>query len=108
MNDIERIYNELKDKHKLLLTNTFALNDRFTCDVPVIYGEAEQGRFWLYEDKDVLDYGIMQFVFLVEYKKKACFRKRLKTFRVHWHPETIGQAIEEVNDFMTASYSFMK
>ena len=45
MNDIELIYDKVKDKYNLTLTNSFALNEGFTWDVPVIYGESQQGRF---------------------------------------------------------------
>ena len=108
MNDIELIYNELKDKYKLLLTNCFALNEGFTWDVPVIYGEAEQGRFWLYADEDVPDPHGLEFVFSVEYEKRTWFRKRLVKCYTHWHPQTIEQAIKDIDEFMMGKHLFIK
>lgn len=40
MNDIELTSDKVKDKYNLILTNSFALNEGFTRDVPVIYGES--------------------------------------------------------------------
>ena len=48
MNIIEDVYNSLKDKYKLILTNTMALNEGFTIDTPVIVGQNENDKFWLY------------------------------------------------------------
>ena len=78
MNEIELIYDKVKDKYNLTLTNSFALNEGFTWDVPVIYGESQQGRFWLYADEDVPNPHGIEFVFSVEYEKRTWFRKRLK------------------------------
>ena len=108
MNDIELIYEKVKDKYKLLLTNSFALDEGFTWDVPVIYGEAEQGRFWLYADEDVPDPHGIEFVFSVEYEKRTRFRKRLIKCHTHWHPQTIEQAITDVKDFMDGKIHFSK
>ena len=100
MNDIELIYEKVKDRHNLLLTNSFALNDGFTWDVPIIYGESKQGRFWLYADEDVPDPHGLEFVFSVEYEKRTWLRKRPIKCHTHWHPHTIEQAIEDINSFM--------
>ena len=110
MNDIEYIYNELKDKHKLLLTNTFSLNDGFTWDVPVIYGEVEEKRFWLYADEDVSEPHGIEFVFSVEYEKQKRFwlKKHVVKCHTHWHPRTIEQAIKDVDDFMLGKNPFIK
>lgn len=106
MNDIELIYEKVKDSHNLLLTNTAALNDGFTWDVPVIYGEAEQGRFWLYADEDVPEPHGLQFVFSVEYEKRTYFRKRLIKCHTHWHPQTVDEAVEDLNNFMRGKRFF--
>ena len=106
MNDIEIIYDKVKDKYNLTLTNSFALNDGFTWDVPVIYGEAEQGRFWLYADEDVPEPHGLEFVFSVEYEKQTRFRKRLIKCHTHWHPQTIDEAVEDLNNFMTGKRFF--
>lgn len=69
MNDIELTSDKVKDKYNLILTNSFALNEGFTRDVPVIYGESRQGRFWLYADEDVHNPHGVEFVFSVEYEE---------------------------------------
>ena len=83
MNDIELIYGKVKDKYNLTLTNSFALNDGFTCDVPVIYGEFQQGRFWLYADEDVPNPHGIDLVLSVEYEKRTCFRKNVTSIGIH-------------------------
>lgn len=50
--DLELIYNQLKDKYDLVLTNTFALNDGYEIDVPVLCGTSVLGSFQLYVDDD--------------------------------------------------------
>ena len=100
MNDIELIYDKVKDKYNLTLTNSFALNERFTWDVPVIYGESQQGRFWLYADEDVPDPHGIEFVFSVEYEHRTWFRKRLVKRYTHWHPRSTEQAIQDIEDFL--------
>ena len=51
--DLGSIHEQLKDKYDLLLTNTFALDDGYTIDVPVLRGVSALGRFDLYkEDED--------------------------------------------------------
>ena len=108
MNDIELIYDKVKDKYNLTLTNSFALDEGFTWDVPVNYGESQQGRFWLYADEDVPNPHDIEFVFSVEYEKQTWFRKRLKKCHIHWHPQTIEQAIKDVDDFMLGKHPLIK
>lgn len=108
MNDIEIIYEKLKNKYNLLLTNTSALNEGFTWDVPIICGETPQGRFQLYANEDVPDPHGFEFVFYVEYEKRTWFRKRSIKRHTHWHPQTVEEAIEEVNKFMTGNHPFIK
>ena len=106
MNDIELIYDKVKDKYNLTLTNSFALNEGFTWDVPVIYGESQQGRFWLYADEDTPNPQGIEFVFSVEYEKRTWFRKQPKKYHTHWHPWTIEQAIRDVENFMNGKINF--
>ena len=108
MNDIELIYDKVKDKYNLTLTNSLALNEGFTWDVPVIYGEFQQGRFWLYADEDVPNPHGIEFVLSVEYEKRTCFSKRLKKCHTHWHPDTIEQAIKDVDELMLGKHPFVK
>ena len=108
MNDIELIYDKVKNKYNLTLTNSFALNEGFTWDVPVICGESQQRRFWLYANEDVPNHHDIEFVFSVEYEKRTLFRKRLKKCHTHWHPQTIEQAIKYVDEFMLGKHPFIK
>ena len=112
MNDIELIYEKVKDSHNLCLTNTSALNEGFVWDVPIIYGESQQGRFWLYADEDVPNPHGIGFVFSVEYKEyEEQTEEGLETVakcHTHWHPQTIEQAVEDINNFMTGRRIFKK
>ena len=110
MNDIELIYDKVKDKYNLTLTNSFALNEGFTWDVPVIYGETEHGRFWLYANEDIPEPHGIEFVFSVEYEKqmRIFFKKRMVKCHTHWHPQTIEEAIEDIGDCMLGKHPFIK
>ena len=112
MNDIELIYEKVKDSHGLRLANTAALNEGFVWDVPVIYGESQQGRFWLYADEDVPNPHGIGFVFSVEYKGYEEQTEEgleiVAKCHTHWHPQTIEQAVEDINNFMTGRRIFKK
>lgn len=101
MNDIELIYEKVKEKAQVRLTSTAALEEGFTWDVPVICGETEQGRFWLYADEDVPDPHGLEFVFSVAYQKRTWLRKRSVLRYTHWHPQTIEDAVNDIHAFMT-------
>ncbi len=88
MNDIELIYEALKDRYELILTNSFALDDGFTWDVPIICGESELGRFQLYADANTPEPHGVQFVFTLPDRP------------THGHPQTIEDAIDEIERFM--------
>ena len=64
-NDINYVYEHLDDRHNIVLTKTSAFGDRFSIDVPVLYGERENDRFWLYQ-VDVID---EDFIMAVEFQK---------------------------------------
>ena len=110
MNDIEIIYEAVKDKYDLVLTNSLALDDGFTWNVPIICGKTEIGRFWLYADGDVLEPRGLEFVFSVdaEYEKQTLFGKKTVKYRNHWHPQTIEEAIEDINEFMSGIHRYLK
>ena len=92
MNDIELIYDKVKDKYDLTLTNSFALNEGFSWDVPIICGESQQGRFWLYADKNTKNPHGVQFVF------------SLPDLQTHGHPQSIEDAITFVEKFMSGEF----
>lgn len=104
MNDIELIFQSVKDDTRLSLTNTFAFDVGFTWDVPVIYGEKnEQEKFWLYADANVSEPHGYDFVFFVEHEECILFRKHPVKRYTHWHPQTVEQAIEDIEDFMAGT-----
>ena len=101
MNDIELIFQSVKDDTRLSLTNTFAFDVGFTWDVPVIYGEKnEQEKFWLYVDENVREPQGYEFVFLVEYEERILFKKHPVKSYNHGHIQTVEQAIEYIENFM--------
>ena len=73
----------------MILTNTFALDDGYTIDVPVIRGTSANGRFDLYKDGDL-------FVFSV-----AFFDKTGEEKYSHTHPYDVADAIQHIEDFMS-------
>ncbi len=97
MNDIEIIYERLKDKYNLVLTNSLALDDGYTWNVPIIVGESGSRRFHLYADKDTLEPFGVEFVFSVEYEKCGEPSEKCHT---HGHPQDIEDAIDFVERFM--------
>ena len=82
---IKDIYNKLKDKYSIVLTNTYSLNEGFIIDVPVLCGESKIGKFWLYTDDE------QEFVFSIKYKNANS---------THMHPVNIESAIEYIENFM--------
>ena len=102
--DLDIIYNQLKDRYDLLLTNTFALNCGYTWDMKVIRGKSVFGTFDLYKEDDDDD----QFVFSVVYtnpRKPSCYLFDGKY--THWHPQSVEQAIEDVVAFMEGTHKFL-
>ena len=89
MNDIELIYEKIKDEYDLILTNSLALDDGFSWDVPVITGESALGKFYLYADRNTKEPKGEQFVFSVADRQ------------IHWHPQTIDDAICDIKEFMS-------
>lgn len=94
MKDLKLIYDKLKDKYDLTLTNTFALNDGYTIDVTVIRGSGANGMFDLYHDGAML-------VFSVEY-----FDKEGNDNYSHGHPYDWDDAINYIEKFMQGKSIF--
>lgn len=92
--DLELIYNIFNGRYNLIFTNTFALNDGYTIDVPVIRGSAADRRFDLYKDED-------EFVFSVEF-----FNKTGQERYSHSHPSDLGDAIDLIEKFMSGKSIF--
>ncbi|MBQ2806715.1 MAG: hypothetical protein IJF08_06660 [Clostridia bacterium] len=94
MKDLSLIYNKLKSKYDLVLTNTFALNDDYTIDVPVIRGKAADRRFDLYKEGDL-------FVLSVEPFDKAGEERYS-----HEHPYDLNDAIDYIEKYMSGKSNF--
>ena len=91
--DLKVIFEQLKDKYDLVLTNTFALNDGYEIDVPVLCGRSLLGTFYLYKEDPDWD----EFVFSVAHSDGH---------HDHWHPQSREQALEDVVAFMEGTHKF--
>ena len=85
VDDVIKVYNQLKDRYELVLTTTSALDEGFTVDCPIIVGKAHGQVVELYEDGgdfvlDVMDIN--------------------KTKGTHWHPNDVEGAINDIVEFM--------
>lgn len=82
--DVKAVYAQLKGRYDLSLTNTFAVDDGFEEDIPILVGRRKGYILWLYEDGGdfVLD------VLNAE-----------MTAGTHWHPNDVEQAVEDIADF---------
>ena len=83
--DVLAVYNKLKDKYALILTTTFALDEGFTADCPIIVGKDHGQIIELYE------YG-GDFVLTVQDAKR--------TMVTHWHPVDVKSAVDDIAKFM--------
>lgn len=100
MNIIQEIFDKVKDKYSLLLTDTSKLADEgFTISVPVICGESELGRFWLYcedEEQDPL------LVFSYEFSESRGGGYS------HCHPYDVEQSVGYIEQFMNCKAEFFE
>ena len=92
-NDLEFIYEQLKDKYDLVLTNAFALNAGFHADIRVLTGKSLLGIFYLYKDADP------EFILEVDCSDGA---------RAHWHPDSREDALQDVFDFMDNAIGWLR
>lgn len=82
-NEVLQVYEALKDRYDLVFTNTFALNEGFTADMPVIVAKAHGLILELY-DADILVLDVID---------------EAQTKGTHWHPYDVNQAVEDIVDF---------
>ena len=102
--DLDFIYEQLKNKYDLILTNTFALDSGYTIDVKVLCGESIFGKFNLYKEDDDCD----EFVFTVECAAPRKPRWYLAAEKyTHWHPQSREQALNDVIAFMEGTHRFL-
>lgn len=89
--DLAFIYQQLKDRYDLALTNAFSLNAGFREDFQVLFGQSPNNMFYLYHD------GLLA-VFDIQNKAG--------TLADHWHPDNTQEALEMVVDFMEETCEF--
>lgn len=86
-----KVYNQLKEKYSIKLTNTAALNDGFSIDCPILVAAAHDQILYLY------DYG-GDFVLdvLNADKTKGC----------HWHPVDTKSAVSDIVAFIEGTTDY--
>ena len=80
-----QVYNQLKEKYSIKLTNTVDLNDGFSIDCPIIVAEAHKRILYLYEYGGDFVLDVMN-----AEKTKGC----------HWHPFDVESAENDITAFM--------
>lgn len=89
--DVAVVYERLKDRYALTLTNTFSVDDGFSDDRPILTAEAHGRILWLYEWDGEFVLDVMD---------------AWHTQGTHWHPEDAERAVRDIIEFMngTADY----
>jgi hypothetical protein len=85
VDDVIKVFDQLKDRYDLILTTTSALDEGFTIDCPIIVGKAHDQVIELYE------YG-GDFVLDVMDAER--------TMGTHWHPNDVESAAAYIVEFM--------
>jgi hypothetical protein len=85
LRDSRPIYEQLKDRYALVLTNTAALDEGFTVDCPILVGKAHGQIIELYLDCEMFVMDVMD---------------AAQTKGTHWHPNDVESAIEYIVEFM--------
>lgn len=83
--DVLAVYNLLKDRYPLILTNTVALDEGFTVDCPIIVAKTQGRIMELYEDDGMFILDVMD---------------EEKTRGTHWHPYDVEDAAKDFIQFM--------
>ena len=83
--DLQTVHKLLDGRYPLELTNTFALDDWFTIDVPVIVARHHGHILYLYNDGILAIFGV---------------RNEANTMGNHWHPMDEKEAANDIADFM--------
>ncbi len=85
VDDLLQVYEQLKERYPLVLTNTYALDEGFTIDCPIIVGHAHGQIIELYEYDGL---------FVMDVIDAA------HTKGTHWHPNDVESAIDDIKAFM--------
>ena len=83
--DLKVIYEQLKDRYQLVLTNTAALDEGFTVNCPILIGKAHGQILELYLDCEIFVMDVMD---------------TEQTKGTHWHPNDVASAIDDIAKFM--------
>ncbi len=100
MKILHDIYDQLKNRYDLTLTRTSAFGDRFSIDVPVLYGQRGEDAFFLYLDGENEEDMVFSVTYVNPYGKDGEDRIR----HTHSHPYRISCAIEDIEIFMHFPY----
>ena len=85
VDDVLKVYEQLKDRYDLVLTTTSALDEGFTVDCPIIVGKAHEQIIELYEDSGDFVMDVMD---------------AEQTKGTHWHPDDVKGAVDYIAEFM--------
>ena len=82
---MKAVYEALKDRYDLVLTNAYALNEGYTEDCLVLVGKAHGQIIELYEWGGDFVLDVMD---------------EAQTKGTHWHPNDVETAVEDIAEFM--------
>ena len=85
VDDVLKVYEQLKDRYNLVLTTTSALDEGFTIDCPIVVGKAHGQIIGLYEDGGDFVLDVMD---------------AEKTKGTHWHPNDVEGAVDDIVEVM--------
>ena len=85
VDDVVKVYEQLKDRYDLFLTTTSALDEGFTVDCPIVVGKTHGQIIELYEDGGIFVMDVMD---------------AEQTKGTHWHPNDIECAVDYIVEFM--------
>ena len=85
VDDLYAVYDRLKERYPIIMTNSKAEDERFTADFPLLVGHHHGQTLWLYE------YGGD---FVLDVMDEA------ETKGTHWHPMDVDSAAMDIAEFM--------
>jgi hypothetical protein len=89
--DVSAVYERLKDRYTLTLTNTLAVDGGFRVDIPILTACAHDRILWLYAYEGE---------FVLDVMDSAC------TMGTHRHPLNTEQAVYGVTAFMEGTETY--
>ena len=91
VDDVIKVYKQLKDRYELVLTTTSALDEGFPVDCPIIVGKAHGQVVELYEDGGDFVLDVMDIK---------------QTKGTHWHPNDVEGAVNDIVEFMESKSDY--